>query len=464
MVVISRTYAERLAGIIGEIDFDVLSPSDVAVTKRCLLDFLGAAIGGRDEDSSRTVIDWVAETGGRGESPVFLSGLMVPAHQAAFANGTMAHTIELDDVNAHCLGHPAVAVIPAVLAVGAAVGATGRTVLTAILSGYEVMGRLGMYLTEDHYRNWHATSTIGSFGATAGVAKVWGLTDAQLTHALGIAGSFASGLREAFVGGTSCKHIHAGRAAQNGVVSCALARRGMTGPATILDGQMGIQAAMTTRTNPEALFKPRDAVYEIHHTEFKPYASCRSAHTSVDCMLNLRRGRGIEPDQVERIDIHTTSIICGDPSWNCLDPQNSLAARLSIPYNAAAALLDNACTMAQFTPQRVASSDVGALLAKIRLIPDARIDGFYPEVSGARVALVLSDGRTIEEEVLHPKGHPQYPLSDGDLHEKFMSLAVTQLAPASARRVAERVGQLEECPDIRQLLDLIAPQTIKSTC
>lgn len=462
MAVIPQTYAERLAGIINGITFEMLSPGDVTVTRHCLLDFLGAAIGGRDEDSSRIVIEWVAETGGRAESPVFLSGLMVPAHQAAFANGTMAHTIELDDVNSHCLGHPAVAVIPAVLAAGSVVGASGRTVLTAILSGYEAMGRLGMYLTEDHYRNWHATSTLGSFGATAGVAKVLELTDVQLTHALGIAGSFASGLREAFVGGTGCKHIHAGRAAQNGVVSCALALRGMTGPATILDGQMGIQVAMTGRTNPEGLLKPHDTAYEIHHTEFKPYASCRSAHTSVDCMLNLRRRKVIDPEQIERIDIHTTGIICGDPSWSCLDPQNSLAARLSIPYNAAVVLLDNACTMAQFTPQRVASSDVSALLARTRLIPDARIDGFYPEVAGARVTLVLCDGCTIEEEVLYPRGHPKYPLSGDDLHEKFMSLAVTQLTPASARLVAELVGRLEECPDIRQLLDLIAPQVNKT--
>lgn len=451
----SSTYAELLAHEIHGISYDGLTAEDIAMTKFCLLDFLGAAIGGSLEESSRIVREWVTDNGGKEEVPIFLSPRRYPAHMAAFANGTMAHTIELDDVNMHCFGHPAVAIIPAVLASAYVLQASGIRTLESILSGYETMGRLGMYLTEDHYRYWHSTSTMGTFGAAVGAGKARGFSTEQLVHAIGIAGSFASGLREVFVGGTSCKHIHAGRAAQNGVLCCEFAERGITGPKTILDGNMGINKAMTTRVDPEGLLKEHHPLPEIHYTEFKPYASCRSAHAAVDCVLNMHKRAAIDVAKIDRIDITTTTIICNDPSWGCLNPENSLAGRLSIPFNTAVVLMDGACTMAQFVPQKIHDPAVKQLLEKITLIRDARIDSFYPEVAAARVKVTFCDQTEMEEEVIYPKGHPQNALTSDELISKFLSLAMMRLSEETSHQIVDCVMHLEELADIRQLVDLL---------
>ncbi len=445
--------SKNIANSVVGLKYDQLPKSVIELAKMCLLDMIGSAIAGSAQEPARIVGEWAAAAGGKPESPVFCSGERLPANMAALVNGTMAHIVELDDVNMRCFGHPGVAVIPAVLAVAYREKVPGAAVIAAIIAGYETMGRLGTYLTASHYQLWHATATLGSFGAAAGAAKVLNLSPDKVVNALGIAGSFSAGLREVFVGGTYCKHLHAGKAAQSGVIAAELAAGGFTGPVGIFDGDMGMGKAMTATVDSRKLEKDKREPFEIEYTEIKPYASCRSAHAAVDCMLRLRPRVFPHWEEIKTIRIGTTRAIVDDPAWGSFRPRNPLEAKLSIPYNAAVALLDGEVTLSQFSPARIASPDIQNTLNKISLYFCQDIDTHYPETIGAEIGIELSNGEAFSRRKLFPKGHPQNPLQTGDIIKKFTGLAMLYLPPATAELIADNILNMEKAADIRKILE-----------
>lgn len=453
-----QSLSEILSEDIANIKFSNLPKKIVDLTKLCLLDMIGAAIAGSLTEPARIVQEWALLSGGRPESPIFCSTYKLPAHMTALINGTMGHIVELDDVNSHCYGHPGVAIIPAVLGLAYREKASGAETISAIVAGYETMGRLGQYLTAEHYKLWHATATLGTFGAVVGAAKILNLSKSKIINALGIGGSFASGLRQVFVGGTYCKHLHAGKAAQSGVISAELANRGFTGPVEIFDGPLGIGKAMSTATNDSKIIKRKEEPYEIEFTEFKPYASCRSAHTAIDCVLNFmdKFSHIIHIEKIRSIRIYTTNVVYSDPAWSNINPQNSLEAKLSIPYNTVVAMIDGEAFLNQYTEERINSADVRHLLRLTELHPCPEIDEYYPETTGCRVTIEFNDNQQITEQVLFPRGDPRNPLNTEEITKKFSYLASMRYTSEIIEQLVNEISKVDELEDVSSLLDLLS--------
>jgi 2-methylcitrate dehydratase PrpD len=207
-----------------------------------LLDTVGVTLAGALEPASRAVQDVIAAEGGDA-CTVLGSALRSTAPGAALANGTAAHALDYDDMCFVSLAHPSAPLVPALLAAGELSGASGSAILDAYVMGFEVEARLGRVMNPRHYqRGWHCTSTLGAIGAAAAASRVMGLDAGRTCHALAIAASEASGLKENF--GTMVKPLHAGLAARDGVLAALLARSGLTASERALDGPQGFLQVM----------------------------------------------------------------------------------------------------------------------------------------------------------------------------------------------------------------------------
>lgn len=415
------SHARVLARVAREITPSGASATAIESSKTCVLDYLGATLAGMDEGPSRIVRDWVTGQGGKSEATVLGTSERVPAHLAALANGTAGHMIELDDVHSACIGHPAVAVIPAALALAEARNLGGRQFLASVIAGYEVMARLGAYMGISHYRVWHPTATLGAVGAAAAAIQALGLSEDQAVNAIALVATMASGLREVFVGGSNGKHIHPGLAARNGVMAAELALAGFTGPESAVEGTMGFREAHSGAGNEAALLGLPGGRYHIQDTEFKVFASCRSAHTAAEAGILMSQS-GVDARKVKDIVLEMPRVTAEDPAWGNLSPKNPLAAKLSIAYNFVVSLLDSACYLDQFTPERVMDPQLMYLLKQVQIRASEELDAHYPEHVGVRATVTLNDETKVVKQVIVPKGHPQRPLPPGVIPDKFVSL------------------------------------------
>lgn len=243
------TLTEQLAAALAPVTPDVLDAATLATARRFVLDWLASALAGTATDAGRILI---AEGETRGAGPASVLGLAAgrDPETAALVNGGLSHIVEMDDLDRASVVHPGTVVIPAALAAAETIGADGRAFLTAVVVGYEAALRVGAAVGRSHYAYFHNTATCGVFGAAAAVGSLHGLDAEALTWAFGNAGSIAGGLWQFNRDGAMTKHLHAGRAAANGLLAARLAARGFTGARAILEGPQGFFAAMSRDADP----------------------------------------------------------------------------------------------------------------------------------------------------------------------------------------------------------------------
>jgi len=211
----------------------------LVVAKGAIQDCVGVALAGARQAAGAIPAEWARRSAGAGGATVWGQDFKTSAHDAALVNGTAAHALDYDDVTWGLIGHPSVSLVPAVFAVGETIGASGRDALHAYVVGFEVMAKLGRTTQPRHSLDggWHATGTIGAFGATAACCKLLGLDAERTAHALGIVYSMTSGNVSNF--GTMCKPLHAGLAARNAVEASLWAQAGFTSLPHPFDGPRG---------------------------------------------------------------------------------------------------------------------------------------------------------------------------------------------------------------------------------
>ena len=283
-----------IAARLGDFVSDAAPPEGArARAATALLDTVGVTLAGASEPVSLIVQQVIAAEGGDA-CGVFGTADRASMSGAALANGTAAHALDYDDMCFVSLAHPSAPLVPAVLAAAESERLTGRAVLDAYVVGFEIEARLGRLMNPRHYqRGWHCTSTLGTIGAAAAVSRLLGLDARAAGHALAIAASEASGLKENF--GTMVKPLHAGLAARNGVLAALLARGGMTASDLALDGPQGLLHAMDSEGKALAdAIADLGARWEILDTGItvKLYPSCAGTHPSLDAILDLRRREG----------------------------------------------------------------------------------------------------------------------------------------------------------------------------
>jgi len=369
-----------------------------------------------------------------------------PAETAAFVNGALSHIVEMDDVDRGSVLHPGAVVIPAALAVAELRAKNGRELLSAIVAGYEIAIRVGEAVGKKHYFYFHNTSTCGVFGAAAAASWLLGLDEERMVWALGNAGTQSSGLWEFNAEGAMSKHLHAGRAASNGVLAALLAERGFTGPSRILEGERGFFRATAPDADPDRVLAGLGSgKLKIHGVSLKPHASCRHTHAAIDCALALRSRIGTEP--IRSIDVDTygaTLSLCDRP-----EPSTPYEAKFSLQFCVASALLRGEAGLDAFGEDSLRDPRVRDLTSKVhpRIEPD--IESRYPREWPARVRVRLLSGNTLEAETSHPRGDPELPLSPREIERKFAALAAHGGREDAVETLLDWVRSLPEQEPVR---------------
>ncbi|MCY4429786.1 MAG: MmgE/PrpD family protein [Rhodospirillales bacterium] len=378
-----------------------ISEADLEKASHYVLDALANTRAGQSTEPGRIIRAW-AEGAGH------------DAGREAFRLGALTHILEADDLHRESVTHPGCVVVPAACALAGSTRADGRAFLTAVLKGFEAMCRIGAAVGPTHYRTWHNTATCGPFGSAYAAGTLLGLEPRAMVHALGNAGTQSAGLWEFIASGAMSKHLHAGRAAEAGVVAAELAAHGFTGAPSILEGPRGFFAAACPDADPEAVLRAPEAPWQLHRTSIKPWPSCRHTHPAIDAALELAP----QVDRFRRVEARTYGAavdVCDN-----VRPSTEYEAKFSLQHCIAAALIDKEVVFASFgTTARARHAD---LASQIELASGSPYDEAYPRAWGASVRVVLEDGRVLEAERKHALGDPDAPLSPHRLEAKARDL------------------------------------------
>ena len=421
-----------------------------------LLDTIGVTLAGAAEPAGRIVQHVVAEEGGD-RCRVLGVAARAGAGGAALANGTAAHALDFDDMCFVSLAHPSAPLVAAALAAAELERSSGRALLDAYVVGFEIEARLGRAMNPRHYqRGWHCTSTLGTIGAAAAASRLLRLDATAAGHALAIAASEASGLKENF--GTMVKPLHAGLAARNGVLAALLARRGMTASALALDGPQGYLHAMDSeRPSVDREAADLGSRWEIVETGItvKLYPSCAGTHPMLDALLDLRRREGFTAETVDAIEVVVDSIT---PTVLIYDrPASGLEAKFSMPFCAAAAVVRGQVGIETFDAAAIGDRAIAAMMPRVTMRVEPALDGVAPPLTQARVSVRLKDGRTVTQAADGARGYPERPASGADLDAKFMGCARRTLPEASAAHALKMLRAIEGVDAIGELTALLQP-------
>ncbi|HEY8872666.1 MAG TPA: MmgE/PrpD family protein, partial [Stellaceae bacterium] len=421
-----------------------------ALARQCVLDYYGVALAGADDPLVAILLDEVSDAGGAAQAGVIGHKARLPVLAAALVNGAIGHALDYDDVNLAMPGHPSVAILPGLLALAEQRRSSGRDVIAAFVAGYETCCRVGMAMRPGHYgRGFHATGTVGAFGAAAACAHLLGLDAEATAQALGIAGTQAAGLKSQF--GTMCKPFHAGKAAQNGLLAARLAARGFSSRPDLLECEQGFARTHAPDFHPEkALAAPPNGFYILANL-FKYHAACYMTHAPIECGRDLRDRQGVRPDDIAAmtLSVHRgSSRICNIPA-----PTDGLEAKFSLRQTVAMALagVDTASLGAYSV---ATATDPALIRLRERVEMDFRDD--LPE-AGAEIAVTLGDGRILR--ATHDSGIAMSDVAaQGErLAAKFDALAEPVLGAARARELREVISGLDGLADTGALARLAAP-------
>ncbi|WJV62261.1 MmgE/PrpD family protein [Pectobacteriaceae bacterium C52] len=445
----------QLAWFIHDTCFSDIPPALVERCKRHILDTLGAALAGVDSDVWQTTFHIVEADGAAPRAQVWGSICRTSARNAALLNGIAAHMYELDDTGG--CDHSGAVVVPAALAVLPLCPqpVSGQQLITAVMLGYDVGRRVleacGGYSAHNG-KGWHSTATCGVFGAAAAAAYLLQLTPAQTSAALGIAGSFSGGLWAFIHDGSQSKKLHAGRAAEGGVLAAQLAAGQVSGPQKLFDDVWGgfLATLAGQDAQPEALTDGLGDVWKLARCSIKPYASCRGVHSAIDAVGILMTSMDISMNDVASIDVSLSRFLHGMCGGCDLD--SLAAAQMSLPYALAARLIHGHAGLSAYSVDKRHDPDIQRLLSRITL----HIDDQQDDDSEPLLTLTTYRGARQQHRVGIPLGAPTNPLSDADLLVKFTTLATRVVSEQQAQSVISFCLALEQETDCRMLTSLLS--------
>jgi 2-methylcitrate dehydratase PrpD len=406
------------------------------------------------------VLDSAGDWAGR-RSTLIGTKAKAGAASAALANATLAHGLDFDDTREGAIVHTGCVAVTTALAVGEAVGASGRAVLEATIAGVEVMCRVGLAVPgRFHARHFHPTSLTGSFAAAAVAGRLYHLTEDQLVHAFGICGSQAGGIIEYLADGSWTKRLHPGWAAHAGVAAVILARAGFTGPETVFEGAHGFYQAFaggSVEATVDGLLGTLGREWELEQLTLKPYPCGSIAQPYMDCALRLRDKHQFRPADIATVTCRTAEgpvPRLWEPLAAKHRPANGYAAKFSLPYLLAAMFVKGRASLAEFTDEAVRDEAVLEVAGKVGYELDPTID--YPRQFIGQVTVRLRDGRRLEESQDHPRGGPDSPMSGDEVEAKFRGNASLAVPDAQASRVIGLVADITSQPDVHALMRSLA--------
>ncbi len=416
---------KELAEFIDTTNYKDLPEEVVNQAKLCFLDFLSVSLRGSQTESARLIQKVVGGFGKPGDSTIIGGEKTVPI-DAALLNGVLAHSMDLDDGHRFAQLHPGSCIIPAALALSEANAKSGKDFITSLVVGYQVAITLGMVLNPSHReKGFHSTGTCGTLGAAAAAAKIIDLDMDGILNTLGLAGTQAAGLLESDHSGSMGKHLHAGKAAQSGILSALLAKEGFTGTHTIIEGEEGVIKAMSNETGIQVNDKltPNNEKiigtekYEILRVYFKKYPVCRHLHSSLDATLSIITNNDIKTGDILDILVETYKIAALHNNYH---PDSLEEARQSLPMSMAISIKEG-----NITPENISrtcqENEISEIASKVRIKLDNHLNNLYPLKRPSKVTIKCRN-KTYTKRVDLANGEPETPFTKDELLNKFMEL------------------------------------------
>ena len=321
------------------------------------------------------------------------------------------------------------------------------------MAGFEAACKVGKGVNPRLYENgWHATGVVGALGAAVASGRLLGLDAAGMASAMGLAASLSSGLRENF--GTMTKPLHAGRAAENGVVAARLVKAGFSASGRILEAKNGFCAVFSSGeyevgrildgfADPPEIIEPG--------VRLKPYPSCLNTHATIEATLSLAEAHHIESEDVESVECRLAPLAVDTLIHN--NPRTGLEGKFSAPYAVATALVHRRASLAEFTDRAVLDPRAQAMIGKVRVIPAPELND---NINSAVVKVLLRDGRTFTERVDITTGHPKKPMTLEQIAGKFRSCAAGAIGEKKREELIRLVFDLEGTDEIGRLTALLS--------
>jgi len=398
---------EKFADYIISLKYEDLPEKVIENAKLCFLDFLGVTLRGSKTDSANAVNNIIKE----GSESTIIGHKKASILDSALANGISAHSLDLDDGHRIAMLHPGACVIPAALSSCEARNKGGKDFITSIVAGYEITISLGILINPQHRnRGFHSTGTCGTFGAATAASKALNLDKEETINALGLAGTQASGLLESDHAGSMGKHLHAGKAAQSGVLSALLAKEGFTGAKTIIDGREGFLSSMADNKDVEIDLKK----FHILDVYFKKYPVCRHLHSSIDATLEIINRNDLKAEDIQKITVETYKIAAEHDNYN---PDTVEAIKQSLPLSLAMAIKNRKLNLDNLD----INEDILNISNKVDIECSEYLNKQYPSKRPSNVTIKTSKESYIERVDL-PKGEPENQFTINELVNKFNSL------------------------------------------
>ena len=436
------TVTEKIAEYICDEFSDPLSNATIHHAKRAVIDWFAAMYSGSIQEPNPMLRESLINDDDAQQAIIFPEGQFSTVRTAAFLNGASAHTSEFDDIFRDGGFHPGCATIAAALAIAQHHRQLGLVFLRAVIAGYEVSSRISSAMGRDHYRFWHTTGTIATFGAAAAAALLLELDRRQTAHALSTSATLAAGLQQAFRSGGMSKPLHSAHAAEIGVMAAMVAAKGVTGALDVLEGPVGMGMAMSGSADWTKATAGLSKIYNIEAITLKNHGCCGHTFAAIDGLLALMTSSRIKAHEVTSIDIATYG-----PAVSVTDrpdPQTSQECKFSMQYVVAHAAYFGSVRIEAFDQIRMQDPEIRALMPKISLTVDQQIDEQFPARRAARVSVTLKTGGVFSHDQHTRKGDPDLPLSDDELNEKFFELTSPVLGTQPTGKLLQHLWLLDQ--------------------
>lgn len=402
--------------------------------RRALLDWHGALIAGSNTDAAERLIKAYVEELGVGKCSIAGSTQKTFARAAAFINGTISHISEFDDIFRDGAYHPACPTISAAYALAESRDDSVEHLLAAIIVGYEVSTRISKVIQPSHYEFFHTTGTVGVFGSAAACSYLLGLNATQACDAMSTAGTFASGLQQAFRSDSMTKPMHPGHAAEIGLNAALLAQAGMTGTPDLLEGDAGFGAALCKNPRWGELFNNLGESWNIEQITFKNHGCCGHNFPAIDAVAHLLNDHPISLENIAQIRVggyKATSEVC-----KYVHPTSPFEAKFSLTYTVSARIVLGRVREKAFLADALANPEIYALEDKVVLSIDQECTDKFPVHRSAKVEIETKDGSVYSHYKHTRHGDPDEPLTDQELLDKFMELTEPRIGLSSAHSLS----------------------------
>ncbi len=447
--------SKKLARFLAGLTYEDLSNEVIDKTKDAILDQLGVELAASTKPWSMAVYKYIRGFGGSGESTIVNYGDKVRAENAAFANASFGHGFEIDDAYNPGNTHPGCVTIPTALALGERELTDGKTLLLAVVSGYEAMGRIARSVAPScSGYGFHSVPVSGPFAAAVATGKVLGFSAELMLNALSIAGSHSAGLKEFTQTGGNVKRMHAGMGAFNGIRAALLAQAGLTGPPTILEGGRGFCRAFSRGYHLDELVSRLGEDFVMTNVSFKRHCCCYHIQAPIEATSGIVKEHGIRPNDIEEIVMGTTRHGM-EAVGTILEPKEVTAAQFSATFSVAMCVVKGSNDFHDYCDENLDDPEIKGLARRVRLEVDDEVEAMFPAKRAIKMTVKLKDGTSYQKKLEGARGTPENPMTSEEVKDKFRHLAAIVLPAGKIDQIIETVAGLDDLADVSILPGLL---------